>query len=97
MAIVIEISCDDGNRTVAHRVIDCRLEVPSPVPRSTETAFVPVLVTAKSTRPSPLKSPDAMANGLDATGFRERVVNRLLCAVARVASPEEAIGGRSGS
>src|ERR1700734_833719 len=46
-----------------------------------ETAFVPLLVTAASTIPSPLKSPVVRASGKAATGFGEVVVNRLFCAV----------------
>jgi len=38
---------------------------PSPLPRNTPTTFVPSLVTARSSLPSPLKSPDVAAKQFD--------------------------------
>src|ERR1039458_9510980 len=50
-----------------------------------ETESLPLLTTARSGNPSPLKSPLATATGPEPTGFRESVLNNgLLCAATRV-------------
>ena len=57
-----------------------------------ETESVPLLVTAWSGIPSPLKSPLATARGREAVGFSEIVVNSgLPCAAAKVLKTSRAL------
>ena len=44
-------------------------KVPSPLPRRIDTSFEPELATARSVRPSPVKSPVTMASGPEPSGL----------------------------
>src|SRR5207253_762750 len=50
-------------------------KAPSPLPSSTETVLDPRLATARSSLPSPLKSPTATENGLVPTARSGRAAN----------------------
>ena len=69
-AVAVEVPRHEGVWPGPRRVRTWFWKVPSPLPSNTDTSLEPALATARSVRPSPLKSPATRAYGSVPAAYR---------------------------